>query len=141
MKVVVGLLAALSVLIACSGRQSSLGTAGHELMYPISQMEADRIVNIAMRKQFPGRDVFELEPPAFGYSTWLRFVSDRHDISLTAFPVRGRDNEKSIVDGYSFDVSHNGTMIILGPQAAEELFNRVQDMAKLKAKPLPIVAP
>jgi hypothetical protein len=125
-------IAALATLAACSGQQSntSLTTGGGTgIMYPISAEEADRVMATAMVGEFPGSAISAISLPNKGYIVTIGYLLDSHRISMVAIPATGLDTVGGRVPGFSFEVSHQGTMGITAPPRANSLFRRVNELA------------
>jgi hypothetical protein len=134
MKLLIALLPLL--LSCCSGQISntSLGTWG--IMYPITADEADRVMAQAMVGEFPGSPISGVTLPNRGYVVTISWGLDSHRISVVAIPATGIDANGNRLQGFSFEVSHQGTMLLSAPPRATSLFSGVNQLATAIRPPI-----
>jgi len=107
-------------------------------MFPLTAEVADKVVATAMATVFPGTPVSRVEFPNKGYQAMIRFALDSHTIVAYMIPAKGFDSAGKDVPGFTFEVSHSGTMPLSGSGKASSLFKRIVHDAKLLASPLPL---
>lgn len=130
------------VLAGCSGQVSNSDTASpsnRDVVYPISADEADRVLGQAMLSAFPDEPISPVSLPNKGYSSTIRFVLDTHRVSAMAVPGTGVEPNGNRVAGYSFQVTHAGTMPISGSNRSAALFASINQRAAAIHAPLSAV--
>jgi hypothetical protein len=105
-------------------------------MYPITADEADRVMAQAMVGEFPGSPISSVTLPNKGYVVTISFALDSHRISVVAIPATGIDANGNRLQGFSFEVSHQGTMLLTAPPRATSLFSRVNQLATAIRPPI-----
>lgn len=117
--------------------------APHREMYPISETQAQTIMNNAMASEFSeviGFKQFDLPYKGVIADYWSNL--GQHRVAIRMIPAKGYGSDGKIVDGYVFDVSDKGERPISGEEHALSLLQRVDKAARAIAPPLPIaVAP
>jgi hypothetical protein len=68
----------------------------------------------------------------------IRFAIDSHRIVVFYIPAKGRNETGEIVDGFVFEVAHEGTMA-RGVKYANDIFESLIEDATRVAKPIPFV--
>lgn len=130
------------MLTACATSRSTAQTDGTDnavkTMYPISYEKADRVLVKAMTLVFPGASIVRVELPYKGYLASRRVALDRHDVTARMVPAKGLGKSGSMVDGYTFEVIDDGTLIVSGPASARQLFGKIIEYANLEAQPIPL---
>lgn len=109
-----------------------------QLMYPVSESDANAILVEAMQYQFPDASIVRVELPYKGYFVTRRFLLDSHDFTARMIPTKGRQSDGTAVDGFRFEVIDHGTMLISGPVRGSSLFNKITELANKKSKGLPL---
>lgn len=130
----------LFLVVGCSGQVSNTaqGAAGN-VVYPISADEADRVLGQAMLAAFPDEPISSVSLPNRGYSSTIRFALDSHRVSAMAVPGFGRATDGSKVSGFSFQVTHAGTMPISGSNRSAAIFADINQRAAAIHAPLPAI--
>ncbi|MCY1303916.1 hypothetical protein D9M70_536450 [compost metagenome] len=81
--------------------------------------------------------MMRIDAPQKGYFVNRRFLLDSQDFTATMIPAKGHRNG-GVVEGYSFEVVDEGTMLISGPVRGSSLFNKVREKAGRLASPIPV---
>lgn len=136
-------------LMGCGTTRNNYSTntaeaeAPHREMYPISETQAQTIMNNAMTSEFSeaiGFKQFDLPYKGVIADYWSNL--GQHRVTIRMIPAKGYGSDGKIVDGYVFDVSDKGERPISGEEHALSLLQRVDKAARAIAPPLPIaVAP
>ena len=122
----------LPFIAACSGALDNGGYAtgrGHGSMYPISAEEADRAMASAMLEDFPSLPIASVGLPHKGYMATIGSLLHSHLISLVAIPATGVDAGGTRIRGFTFEVTHRGTMPIAGASRAASVLDRAKHHA------------
>lgn len=120
------------VIVGCAGNLSNIelrGDGAEGVIYPVSAAAADRIIAAAVADVFPGSQVERTTFPGRGYTATIYFVTDSHRITGVAAPQTGIDKSGARIKGFSFQVSHAGSMLVTGPARASELFETINKRA------------
>lgn len=128
------------ILAGCSGQVSNSDAgipAAQNVVYPISAEAADRVIGQAMIAAFPEEPISPVSLPNRGYSSTIRFALDSHRVSAMAVPGTGQEPDGSKVSGYSFRVTHAGTMPISGSKRSAALFAAINQQAAAIHAPVP----
>lgn len=126
------IVAAALAVSGCSGQlanttfENGIATG---LIYPIPQERADKVITAAILEVFPGSQVNQVDFPARGYAVTLRFGLDTHVVSAVAVPQSGTDPSGKRITGYSFRVTHSGTMPLSGATGANSIFDKINSYA------------
>jgi len=107
-------------------------------IFPVSAEMADRLVVTALTRKCPDNLISRVEYPNKGYWVTIRFALDTHRIVVFYIPAKGRNETGEIVDGFVFEVAHQGTMI-RGIKYANDIFESLIEDATRVAKPIPFV--
>jgi len=127
------------MLAGCAGTLSSLKMGPNEstaMVFPISAEVADRLVVSALIRKCPNEVISRVEFPNKGYSIMIFMGLDHHRIIVFYIPAQGRNTAGEIVDGFAFEVDHQGTMA-RGVIYANDIFDYLIEDATRAAKPIP----
>lgn len=132
-------------LIGCGTTRNNYSTntaeaeAPHREMYPLSEQQAQTIMNNAMTSEFNDAIAFkQFDLPYKGISAGYRSNLGSHNIAIRMIPAKGYGPNGQIVNGYVFDVSDLGERPISGEEHALSLLKKVDTAARAIAAPLPI---
>ncbi len=132
----------LIFIAGCAGRLSTLETGldgSQPKMFPLSSESAERVLAIAMEKEFPGLAVVKVDYPQKGLQVIRRFLLDYTTYTAYMIAAKGRNNKGEIVAGYFFEVNHSGTMLIQGPVMASNLYDYIiREATLMSGGPLPL---
>lgn len=98
-------------------------------VFLITEAQADQILVNAMNVEFGNSPIVRVEHPNKGYQATISFLFDSHQIVATMVPSRGRLGDGSVRDGYYFNVTHSGTMLLSGAARANRLRDRLSQAA------------
>jgi predicted small secreted protein len=134
--------AASLMLTACATSRSTAQIDGAanaiKTMYPISDGQADKVLGKAMTFVFPGASIVRVDLPYKGYLVYRRVALDSHVVTARMVPAKGLGKTGNMVDGYTFEVIDDGTLIVSGPASARQLFSKIIEYANLEAQPIPL---
>lgn len=129
-------------LASCVGPLSNSGFEvaedGAGIVFPMSAVEADRVLATSMIATFPSTPIVAMTPwPNRGYSATITFLTDSHTISSIATPATGIRADGESVEGYTFSVFNNGTIKVFGGDKARQLFAQINTRAAIIGTPVP----
>lgn len=130
---------ALAISGCASGPARTPGTyvSQSEPVFLISEAQADQILVDAMNVEFGSSPIVRVEHPNRGYQATISFLFDSHQIIATMVPSRGRSGDGSVRDGYSFNVTHSGTMPLSGRSRSKRLKERLAEAATTVSPSVP----
>lgn len=113
--------------------------APHREMYPISETQAQTIMNNAMASEFSDAIAFkQFDLPYKGISAGYWSNLGVHTIAIRMIPAKGYSPNGQTTSGYVFDVSDKGERPISGEEHALSLLQKMDTAARAIATPLPI---
>lgn len=131
----------LLVVAGCSGELKNNDLSdGNRVgsIYPISQQQAVESIRLAIVAASPSSEVAPIGSPPKGYIVTVRFGMDTHTITAMAFPQSGTASDGARRVGYSFQVSHSGSMLLTGPARADSIFQKINEFAAATIAPIAV---
>lgn len=129
-------------LASCVGPLSNSGfdvaDDGNGIVFPLSAVEADRVLATSMIATFPSTPIVAMTPwPNRGYTATITFLTDSHTITGIATPATGIRADGEVVEGYTFSVFNSGTIKVFGGDKARQLFAQINTRAAIIGTPIP----
>ena len=104
--------------------------------FPMTELEADKVMADAMSYQFPDGNISRIDLPFKGYTVTRRFMLDSQTFAVRRIPSSGSGLNGELVSGFYFEVIDEGTMPVSGATRASSLFQKVIELSNQISKPI-----